>query len=145
PAEDPSDPAPNLPPPLPEELAEFVDSEASPPEAIVPAEEPTDPAPNLPPPLPEELSSLELASDPSNENLETEASEQKIPSTKSVLPPPVPSLPPPEEAPPAPTAESIAESYEFPSKKEESPDDQPEDSSLETDAKNTEELKPPPF
>ena len=47
--------------------------------------------------------------------------------------------------PPAPSGQSIAESYQFPSETEDSPDNQSGDSSLETDDKNLEELKPPPF
>ena len=170
PAEEPPDPVPDFSPPVPEELSDLVDSEASPPDAMgtvsepdaiipaeeppdpvpdlpppLPAEEPPDPIPDLPPPLPAELSSPEVANDLSIENLETEASEQEVPETKSVLPPPTSSPPPPEKAPPVPATESIAESYAFPSKKEESPDDQTGDSSFETDDKNPEELKPPSY
>ena len=142
PAEEPPDPVPDLPPPLPAEEPPDPVPDLPPP---LPAEEPPDPIPDLPPPLPAELSSPEVANDLSIENLETEASEQEVPETKSVLPPPTSSPPPPEKAPPVPATESIAESYAFPSKKEESPDDQTGDSSFETDDKNPEELKPPSY
>jgi hypothetical protein len=98
-----------------------------------------------PPPVPEEPPSLEVASGPPIENMETESREQEIPETKSVLSPPTSVPPSPEEAPPAPAIESIAETYKFPSEKEEFPDDQSGDSSLKIDDKDTEELKPPPF
>ena len=78
----------------------------------------------LPPPLPEET---------------------PVPEDKSVLPPPISSLLSPLEEKPAVSTESIAESYKFPSESEEPPENQPEDSSLDAEAENTEELKPPPF
>ena len=125
-----------LPPPLPEEppvpeaeveepdivaeeemiLPPFVE-EAT--EEEVPTSEST-----LPPPLPEET---------------------PVPEDKSVLPPPISSLLSPLEEEPAVSTESIAESYKFPSESEESPENQSEDSSLDAEAENTEELKPPPF
>ena len=126
----------SLPPPLPEEppvpeaeveepgiaseeemiLPPFVEEEK---EEEVPTSESS-----LPPPLPEEA---------------------PVPEDKSVLPPPISSLLTPLEEEPAVSTESIAESYKFPSESEESPENQSEDSSLDAEAENTEELKPPPF
>ena len=87
-------------------------------------EEVPTPESTLPPPLPEQA---------------------PVPEDKSVLPPPISSLLSPLEEKPAVSTESIAESYKFPSESEESPENQPEDSSLDAEADNTEELKPPPF
>jgi hypothetical protein len=64
---------------------------------------------------------------------------------KSVLPPPTSTPPFPVEKSPSTPAESIAGSYKFPTEKEESSSDQSGDSSHESDEKDMEELKPPPF
>ncbi len=129
-------PEPSLPPRLPEEPpvpeAEVEEPDiASEEEMILPPfveeateeEVPTSES-TLPPPLPEET---------------------PVPEDKSVLPPPISSLLPPLEEEPAVSTESIAESYKFPSESEESPENQSEDSSLDDEAEDTEELKPPPF
>jgi hypothetical protein len=136
-AEENLDPAADLPPPLPEEPP------SPEPDDVETAS--TEVGSLTPPPVPEEPPSLEVASGPPIENMETESREQEIPETKSVLSPPTSVPPSPEEAPPAPAIESIAETYKFPSEKEEFPDDQSGDSSLKIDDKDTEELKPPPF
>ena len=144
-------PEPTMPPPLPEEA---------------PVPEPSLP-PRLPeePPVPEaEVEEPDIASEEemilppfveeaTQEEVPTSEStlppplpeETPVPEDKSVLPPPISSLLPPLEEEPAVSTESIAESYKFPSESEESPENQSEDSSLDDEAEDTEELKPPPF
>ena len=126
-----SDAAGDLPPPpLPEEEAVEPVSDLPPP---LPEEEAVEPVSDLPPPLPEE-EAVEPVSD-----LPPPLPEEEPTGSKSILPPPSSS------PPPAPSGQSIADSYQFPSEKEDSTDKQSGDSSLETDDKNVEELKPPPF
>ena len=93
----------------------------------------SEPVAELPPPLPEEE-----AVEPVGE-LPPPLPEEEPTGNESILPPPSSS------PPPAPSGQSIAESYQFPSEKEDSPDHQSGDSSPEADDKKIEELKPPPF
>ena len=109
-------------------------------------EETTAPESILPPPLPAESSSPEAeAAEAAIKGIGAEKPEPKKSEVTSVLPPPAAALSPPSEGEPAVSTESIAESYKFPSESEESPENQTEDSSLDAEAGNTEELKPPPF
>ena len=130
PEEEAVDPVGELPPPLPEEEAVEPVGELPPP---LPEEEAVEPVGELPPPLPEEE-----AVEPVGE-LPPPLPEEEPTGKKSILPPPSSS------PPPASSGQSIAESYQFPSEKEDPPNHQSGDSSLEADDKKIEELKPPPF
>ena len=130
PEEEAVEPIGELPPPLPEEEAVEPVGELPPP---LPEEEAFEPVGELPPPLPEEE-----AFEPVGE-LPPPLPEEEATGKKSILPPPSSS------PPPASSGQSIAESYQFPSEKEDPSDHQSGDSSLEADDKKIEELKPPPF